>query len=197
MTILIGDDRACARALTDLMFAKPDPDQKADRQQGPVEKAYVFGHYDSRGGAALVIASNHIEAIKKYCKAFFCIDTDDEPDKELASDHIDMAQEDFLFRADVVCCDAPLPVDDIELDADYGGEFHYGRVQSRWADRDYSKSGHPLTGTFSEWMDTRTLLLWKGETPPELSMPKSILTEEHRIERLELGEDACGLVVVR
>ena len=193
MTILIGDDRACARALTDLMFAKPDPDQKADRQQGPAEKAYVFGHYDSRGGAALVIASNHIEAIKKYCKAFFCIDTDDEPDKELASDHIDMAQEDFLFRADVVCCDAPLPADGIELDADYDGEFRYGMIQSR-----YDQSRYDPTTKFSEWADQNILVLWKGETPPQMTgLRQSILKEEFRLERLELGEDACGLVVVR
>jgi len=56
--MLINDNRACAQALNQMLLQPPDP-PKAERQAQPAFRAYFFGHYDSRGGAFMVLALEH------------------------------------------------------------------------------------------------------------------------------------------
>jgi len=222
--MMIQDSRACARALNQLLAPQePDPAKKRCARQVQVVKAYFFGHYDSRGGAFMVLACNHIEALKKYVLMAWQTDLDaKDPDPgqreslekeglsaeaveaELASwtnGLVDSAQEDFLFQAEVVVCDEPLPAEDAELDCDYGDPkegigYKYGRVQSRYALTDWSSGKGVPTGKHSKWMDCSTVFLWRGRAPNPV-LDQSVLSEQYRIKRLSLGEDACGLVLVR
>lgn len=227
MGLMIGDDRECAAAVTDLLLAqaRPGKDKKADRQVEQTRTAYVFGHYDSRGGAALVLADNHIEALKKYMAAFFSCDlSQTDEDKEYVDGMIDAAQEDFIKRVQLVVCDEALPDEEAELDATYADEggYLYGKVQSRYEQCDWDHDNRDAqgratkvhTGKFSEWTDTDVFVMWKaspeeieatreddhGEeaTPnaPALLMKGGVLEEEFRIVRENLGEDACGLVLI-
>jgi hypothetical protein len=220
--MLINDNRACARAVNDILCPKPpDPAKKhSPRQAMPAFKAYFFGHYDSRGGAFMIVAPNHIAALKRYAAETFFCDVDAAPEEadpgqtDFVKQHmglegedlreemsgwrdglVDGCQEDFLFRAEVIVCDAPLPAEAADVDEGYVGKggWKYGRVQCRYAELDYSKPGHPPTGKFSKWRDFGPVVLWRGRAP-EVSFSQSILKEEFRVKRLSLGEDACGLV---
>lgn len=41
-----------------------------EREVERVAKVYLFGHYDSRGGASLVVAENHFDAVNAYLNVF-------------------------------------------------------------------------------------------------------------------------------
>lgn len=201
MTMLMGDSRECAKAVNAIMLQGPRPGQKADRQAEWFEKAYVFGHYDSRGGATLVLAKNHVEALQKYGAAF-CVDDD----AEYRDNAIDGLQDDFIKRVELIVCDEPLPAEEAELDEEYEGAYRYGKVQSRYEKVEYDYEGPQdadgrfkriPTGKFSKWVDEPILVMWKGRIPPKLQLPKSLLEHEYRIVRERLGEDACGLVLCR
>lgn len=171
---------------------------KMSRQKEYFRRGYVFGHYDSRGGGALVLAPDHIRALERYAKGLF--DTDirpgKDPDQEYAKNLIDICEEDFQFRAEVIVCDDALPVGG-ELDEGYGGEWRYGQIQARYEEATMLDGVYRKTGVWSEWSDLQTFVLWKGETPELLRAPKSCLNEEFRLERLDLGEDAMGLTLLR
>lgn len=202
MTMLMGDSRECAKAVNAILLQGPQPGRKADRQAEWFEKAYVFGHYDSRGGATLVLADNHVEALRKYGEAFgVSLEGEGKVDNG-----IDALQDDFLKRVELIVCDEALPEGEAELDEEYEGAYRYGKVQSRYelVEYDYDGPKNPdggfrriPTGKFSKWRDEPVMVLWKGRTPPKLSLPGGLLQCEHRMVREKLGEDACGLVLCR
>ena len=43
---------------------------KDGREKKRLQRAYFFGHYDSRGGAMLVLADNFVKALLKYAEGF-------------------------------------------------------------------------------------------------------------------------------
>jgi hypothetical protein len=152
-------------------------------------KAYLFGHYDSRGGAFMVLAKNPAEALKKVSVGFGGGQLGD----EAAEDGLlDAMLDDFIGRRTVVVCDDALPPEDAELDEDYadpGAGFKYGVVQQSYQKPD---------GSWSKWGDTETMVLWKGRVVPKLDAEAvTTLPLKHRVKRERLGEDACGLCLVR
>ncbi len=153
------------------------------REVGRIERAYVFGHYDSRGGSTLVVARNLSRALVAYAASFGYGDD--------VLEH-DAAEEDHVARYTVVVCDRALSTadDGAELLADYrddGGGYRFGVVQSRW--RDVSR------GRWSRWRDTTYAVLWSGR-PPTIAGPAGPLQEEFRLDRRSIGEDAWGLGLI-
>lgn len=59
--------------------------------------AFVYGHYDSRGGAMMITAPNEEAAHKAYVKTFFA----DEPE-DFENQHAQLVDEDFM--------EGPIPV---------------------------------------------------------------------------------------
>lgn len=175
--MLINDDRQCAKEVNAILSVQPSLVERVvfDGQVIRLPKAYFFGHYDSRGGASMVLAKNHIEALKSYMSEF-----------GMEEDAVDDAQDDFLFKVEVIFCGGDPDLTELDQEYDEDG-FKYGRVQTRYLD--------PSTGTFSSWKDEDIVVFWKEEEP-KLELRKLALDYDYRIERLSLGEDAFGLAQI-
>jgi hypothetical protein len=112
---LLHDKRQAARTINDALnrprtlddLVKFEPAER-ERVVEWHERAYLFGHYDSRGGAYLVLALNLNEATGKYAVA---IGVDE--------DEFDLAGDDYIKRVSLVVLDLPLPANGSELLADY------------------------------------------------------------------------------
>lgn len=157
--------------------------QLPEREVARISRAYLFGHYDSRGGSTLVVARNLSPGLVAYAASFGY------GDEELEHD---AAEQDYVGRFTVLVCDRALSTadDGAELLADYrddGGGYRWGVVQSRW--RDASR------GRRSRWRDTTYAVLWSGR-PPAIVVPAGPLQEEFRLDRRNLGEDAWGLGLI-
>lgn len=109
------------------------------REVGRIERAYLFSHFDSRGGSAFVVVPTLARALVAY------------------ADHVglgeqataDAAEEDYVGRFAVVVCDKPLSAadDGAELLAGYReGGYSFGVIQARWYDG--------ARGRWTEWQDT-------------------------------------------
>ena len=150
------------------------------REVGRIERAYLFSHYDSRGGSTLVVAKNLSRALVAYAASFGYGDE--------VLEH-DAAEEGYVGRYMVLVCDRALsPADDgAELLADYrddGGGYRWGVVRSRW--RDASR------GRWSRRRDTACAILWAGKVPTVTGCAGPS-RDELRIDRRDVGEDAWGL----
>ena len=154
---------------------------------GRFTRCFLFGHYDSRGGATLIRAQGITEALDAYARRF----GGGGPDKTHR-----LFAEDFLGVVEAVFFGAEAPREnesEIDLDAAYGGDFHVGRVrirsslQSRW---------HDAPGQESR----SVLVFWKGRKPdakeacPDVGGPAIIETQ---IVKESLGEDAFGVLFVQ
>lgn len=179
-----------------------------DREVEGIAKLYLFGHYDSRGGATAVIARNHVDAVKAYLAAF---DPDglrayvqeregEDAARKAVDDLVDAAQDDFLARYELRVCDVALPDAADELLEEYRDSdgYRFGVVQRRYS---RSESGAPASktkGRWSKWTDTDVAVLWQGPRQPSLSVSsRGLLDEQVRLQRRDVGEDAYGLVLVR
>ena len=150
-----------------------------EREVGRIERAYLFSHYDSRGGSTLVLGKNLSRALVAYAASFGYGDE--------ALEH-DVAEEDYVARYAVMVCDRPLTAadDGAELLADYrddGAGYRWGVVQSRWRDASHRPS---------RWRDTSYAILWSGGTPRATGQTR-LLQEELRVDRRNIGEDGWGL----
>lgn len=149
--MLMGDNRAVAKAVNALMTPKETVGPKiSDRQVEEHPRCFLFGHYDSRGGATLVKARNLLEAVSRYAVEAFQWEVVDgkleEPgQREYLKDDAEyeawkpdalhsLVEEDFMFSCNVIVCDAPFPDDQVDLDYGYDDEngYRYGVVQYRW-----------------------------------------------------------------
>lgn len=105
MTNIYGDTRECMQAVQNMMEAA-----MAQRGTPPIPgeveffpRAFLFGHYDSRGGAMITFDQPHaLAAIRSYIVNCF----GDDPDRGPA---VDSAFEDFMGRFEVVVVGEPLP----------------------------------------------------------------------------------------
>lgn len=191
--MLIGDQRECAKAVNAMLAAAEDerasrPVVEGGREKQKIRRAFLFGHYDSRGGATLLLASWIGEAVQKYAKAFGMFDADPPKDAEEERERLETMQslfeEDFETVVEVTVCDGTLGDQERDLDQDYGEDgFRYGRVQRR-----------PKASKSGKWENTQSLVMWKGPKP-------SLVVKEdgyfaYRLEREKLGEDAFGLLFV-
>jgi hypothetical protein len=154
--------------------------QVGEREVGRIERAYLFGHYDSRGGSTLVVAKNLSRALVSYAASFGYGDE--------VLEH-DAAEEDYVARYVVIVCDRPLSSadDGAELLADYrddGGGYRLGVLQSRWRDASRRR--------WSKWKDTSCAILWADKVPT-VTGRAGPFRDELRIDRRDVGEDAWGL----
>lgn len=210
MVQMIGDSRACAMAVaaeTTAPAAK-EPAKIHEREAGRT-RAFLFGHYDSRGGAMLVEARNLLEAFPRYAEPFGWETVDGRLESPQMKEYIEkdggdyeewrseaihgLMQEDFMYGCTAIFLDE-MPDGEQDLDKGYAedGGYSYGRLEYRW------NTGKKLT----KWEDAglgekKTLVFWKGKKP--VVDPKALgmdyLTDlEVRIARESLGEDAFGVV---
>lgn len=152
-----------------------------DREVGRIQRAYLFGHYDSRGGALLVVQPSLALALTAYAKHL-------ELDDRTAAD---VAEEDYVARYTVIVCDRALSATDDgqELLADYrddGGGYSFGVVQARWHD--------DARRRWRKWEDSAYAVLWVGSAPT-VAGQAGPLREELRIEARDVGEDAWGIAL--
>jgi hypothetical protein len=139
------------------------------------ERAYLFGHYDSRGGASLVLARNLNEATAKYGVAMG-FDEDDE---------FDIAGDDYIKRVSLVVLDVSLPANGSELLADYTGT----------PDRSYDL--RVVEHKFGRrWSESDTLVLFRADREPPKVLPYDY-ADGTRLVPKPVGEDAFGLLLVR
>jgi hypothetical protein len=160
MTMMMGDGRACAMAVNDLLTPRETAGPRiSERQVEEHPRCFLFGHYDSRGGATLVRAKNLLEAFEKYAESFGWVRDEktgrlEDPgmkqymksEEEYEAWKPDalhgLMEEDFMFSCNVIVCDEPFG-DKSELDfgytgpateeSDFGYEgYRYGVVQYRW-----------------------------------------------------------------
>ena len=219
--MMMNDDRQCAQAVNALTAPEKPGPKLTDRQVEEHPRCFLFGHYDSRGGASLVPAKNVFDAFKIYASSFgFSVDEKGElqdegmreyfaknPEGPGAKDYAtwlpdavhSLMQEDFMFSCSVLVCDEPFDGKG-ELDVGYEEEgYKYGLVQYRWKHKHYESGSEKEE--LSKWANvtsgcSKTLIFWKGKKP-ELDA-KALGMQyldglEVRIVRKSYGEDACGV----
>ena len=211
---LMNDGRECARQLNEMMAEVPPPEWEVEGSVETYQGAYLFGHYDSRGGATLIVeARSGVEACIDYNRGCGWPDLSN------------MALEDILTPTGCeVHFVGKTPKPHTDLDYGYSGDeggYLYARVQTRWRDN----QGAP----WRAWEDQPTWVffpvppgwevdgagslsdLWqacqdgdfKGLTKLKQYMPKIgptrpyLLQRQVRLRPDSLGEDACGVIFMR
>lgn len=157
--MMMGDNRACAMAVNDLLTPREKAGPKlCERQVEEHPRCFLFGHYDSRGGASLVKARNLIEAFEKYAESFGWAkdpktgQLEDEGMRQYMKSEGEyeawkpdalhwLMEEDFMFSCNVIVCDEPFADDNVELDRAYCDDrkdgYSYGVLQYRWLHEAY------------------------------------------------------------
>lgn len=160
---------------------------------------WLFGHYDSRGGAVLVEEAHILPALKTYLGGFFAMPAD-----EINDDAFDMAHEDLIGRRTFVFLGTEQPERGGELLGSYRDE---GGWEAFKLEMHYSDGG--------EWFENETYVIllpvtaadrrrWeRGEDDDrEGGRARRVKAEtwaksaQYRLRPWDLGEDACGLVWV-
>lgn len=177
------------------------PSKRTERQVEFFKRAYVFGHKDSRGGSTLVLARNHIEALRTYAQSFGA-DRDFHDAQQAAmgpiayqewrDSLIDACEEDFVGQYRLIVCDQGLPAEDgQELLESYGGPFQAAWVEER-LDTEFGKM---------KWQRTDELVLYRGERPSLLPEARGMFnaTFHFRLKDAssDLAEDEYGLILMR
>lgn len=201
MSQLIGDQRAAAKAVNAMMeaVAKRRGEPQFEREVDYIHKAYIFGHYDSRGGAMLVQAPNVKVAMEDYlkeCEIGFTDTGEFDPDNYAW----DTAYEDLSTQGlfSVIVCDEVLP-DRGELLAGYNDDgYKVARLESRMIMSQPDET---------QWYEIPVVVLWKGDASidpadkayfndaPRIipSQSQSFVKYEYRLVEWQPGEDAFGL----
>lgn len=178
-----------------------------EREVERIEKFFLFAHYDSRGGATGIVARNHLETLRAYADVFdpeglrrYVAEREGAEAGERAYDNaIDAAADDFIHRYELRVADKPLPAKDAELLLEYeGAGYCFGVVQTRYWRVAYDDEGHVVEGKgiWSKWTDTDVAVVWKGKKPG-VTVADTVLNEQARIDKRDVGEDAFGLVLQR
>jgi len=130
-------------------------------------QGFLFGHYDSRGGASFVVAETKAEAYKKYVSTFWL------DEEEKATEGVKIAEEDFLGAATL----------ESEHEIEDGTDLEYGEDGDRpiplwvsYVPDNPEDTNHGAPGVYK--------LRWGGECP-----------EGFRAS--ELGEDAFGVILMK
>lgn len=163
---------------------------KTDRIVQTIEKAFLFGHYDSRGGATLVIASNYIKALEAYMTAFGC-GLKEADNKEAYDNLVDCCHKDFIRSGSVIVCDEPFfEGSDVELDSEYTDDgYSYGSIKETRTHKTFEGTTKSATETI--------LIFWKKKKPVLDRDEDNHSVSEYTIKREKLGEDAFGLHMIR
>lgn len=109
------DRREVARQVNNMMLDQYNKrvSEKYSREVEFFPRGYLFGHYDSRGGGGLVIASTFIEALNTYIYHLFGGDAD--PDMIMADD--------WMGAVEVSVWDRPLPRHNVDIYLGYTPHF--------------------------------------------------------------------------
>lgn len=204
---MMADNRVCAKAVSAMMTSLPKEKAPVTRVVQHIRRAYVFGHYDSRGGATLVAAPSIGKAMAKY-QEVFCMDANgDDPGQKAyfastglsgqaledryedwKSEMMMELEEELLFACEVWVCDEMLPADGGELDDNYryeeGRFYKYGVLEMRYKNSSSKRWGEETT---------KTLVLWKA-TACKPTIIKQDQFYNYRLTKTSYGEDACGLI---
>ena len=224
MTSMMADNRVCAKAVQALLTptSLQEPPAPVERVVQRIPRAYVFGHYDSRGGSTLIPAKTFHQALCKYAETFGRDENGDDPGQkdffrtcegmegqaledryqQWKADSFQELEDEKLFTCEVFVCDEPFPQEPAELDDGYccerGDGWNYGILQSRYT----SPASPPLTSPCkpSKWCDhgdpNKIMVFWKGKGKPKTITVTAVWggVTEYRIRKEDLGEDACGVV---
>lgn len=144
-----------------------------------MEEGYLFGHYDSRGGATFIPAASAKEALEDYA-AIFCPTL---PEDEIMAFNTAVAE--LLFNEPVTAMFFGAMPDIGELDIDYKGSFHIGQLWHRVRGRSVAGTEFPATA----WRGMPIMVCWT-ETLPEFCGEMY----EYEVRPWALGEDAYGVM---
>lgn len=183
--MLIPDGRQVTKVVNDMM--KEASEKRTIPSFGDREKlytkGYIFGHYDSRGGAFFIQAPNLPTAMVMYTRIFRY------DENETWESAIAVAEDDYLYPAEMIVLDEAIPEGEgHELDQDYGGIYKIHLLQRR-----ASWSKH--------WgLHEKILVLHKKSVKPfsekrhnpHLKNPD--YEDLYRFKPIHLGEDAFGLI---
>jgi hypothetical protein len=140
---------------------------------------FLFGHYDSRGGATLIPTPNALTAIEHYAESFGFTNKDGEEWNQATR----FAMNDFISIVEVHVIGPEFDVKTPqELLSEYGGEY---------------ASFQLFHGALEEPV---LVLVHKSEFPTEDDWPESMAApaeldgEKYHLEHWALGEDAYGLI---
>ncbi len=166
----------------------------SDREVQFFPRCFLFGHYDSRGGATLIPAKHLIEAFEIYSTTMGWSKVDGQledlgmkehfaqitkPQEGMYNDYEtwkpdsihSLMEEDFMFSCSVVICDEKINEEEAELDAKYSEEsgYKYGLVQYRWLSNHHLED-ETKKNELSPWSDisqdcSKTLIFWRGNKP--------------------------------
>jgi hypothetical protein len=187
MTYAAGDNRECMAQVRDMMKVAKAQRQApfmGEREKQVLQNVYLFGHYDSRGGAAIVQAPNLASAMVAYAVGI-------EFNIEDADDVWAVGEEDSIGKRELVVLDEPFnvlkPQELLEGYAEIGGykaakvEYNFDLPKCEWT------------------IDDRFLVLYKGELPKEMVVAPKVspgvknFDTKYRFVEDQLGEDAWGL----
>lgn len=220
---MMGDNRECAKAVSAALTPGSKPGPKVhERQTYEIPRAFLFGHYDSRGGATLVAARHLIEAFEKYATTAFGWtksdngELDDLGMKEHFKTHggdyeawkpdalHELLEGDYMFSCHAIFLDAE-PGDEQELDESFDDDgYKYGLLQYRWLHKSYSEDPEEQK-QLSKWTNVggdckKTLVFWKGKKPtidPAVVGMNYLTGLEVRIAKKSYGEDASGVTLIK
>lgn len=187
MVYAAGDHRECMAQIRDMMKAAKAQRQSpliGDREKQLLQSVYLFGHYDSRGGAAMVQAPNLASAMVAYAVGM-------EFNIEDADDVWAVGEEDYIGKREVVVLDGTFDIDEpqelLEGYAEHGYkvanlEYKFDLPKFLWTE------------------DDRLLILYKDKLPKEMVVTPNVApgikpfdTKYRFTKNDELGEDAWGL----
>jgi hypothetical protein len=192
---LLGDGREVAKQVNQMMHkaehARGAPTHKREVQYIP--EGWFFGHYDSRGGGSLLLVRGIVQAIKRYAEFF---SFGDKPEDQLMAE--DTAYEDLLGRYEIVVLDKPLPDEGGEVLAPYIDPSE----QPGWKlAKLYVQSVFPDKPDQFKPREANVAVFYQGKRPkfkPNIRMngEREMWREVYTLKRWNIGEDACGCVVM-
>jgi len=212
--MLMNDQRECAQQINKLMAQKPILSYEVAGTVEAFQGAYLFGHYDSRGGATMVVeARSGVEACIDYNRGCGF------------DDLANSALEDILTPQGCEIYFVGRKPDRLQ-DLQYGFEdaesgYLYARVQTRWCNN--------RGGSWSSWEDEPAWVFfpvppgWELDSPtsnadrwgacqdgdfkgltkvrpymPKIEFSRPILLQRQiRLRPDDLSEDACGVIFMR
>lgn len=192
MPNVYGDKRECMKDVDEMQAtaqaARSAP--KIDGESQFLPMTWIFGHYDSRGGAFMIEQDDAISAIQAYIENVFCDDDGD-------AGSINAAYDDLIGRFEVVVVGGELPE---------SGELLNGYNDSQGWEAFRLQEAFTEGGKYFTCDRVLILVQPSAEGSPVQQAVQGLIDRGEnlgdatidlkwfRFEGWSLGEDACGLV---